>query len=176
MQDIRTRRKEIGTSNAVRYVLSNVPDSFVIKNAVEKGYERLIDMLITEFDEEYVDSDKDVDMNEEKSFDGYARISTNPLFRKAYEQERADFMKAFPDIEQGYIDYFIDRVEHYGGYLGGAMETVAESNALMSTWIGHDILSTRCYYLQKFFPNTIAVLSKILMPNSNLYVTDGQGK
>lgn len=52
MQSIRARRKEIGTSEAVKSVLSNVPDSFVIKNAVKKGYERLIDMLITEFDEE----------------------------------------------------------------------------------------------------------------------------
>lgn len=152
-------------------IVKTKDDLFVF--AHEQGHTKDI---ITEFDEDYSNADKDADMNLEESFDGYVRVSTNPLFRKAYEQERADFMKAFPDIEQGYIDYFINRVEHYGGYLGGAMETVAESNALMSTGAGYDVSSARGYYLQKFFPRTIATLSHVLMPNSNIYVTDGQGK
>ena len=85
-------------------------------------------------------------------------------------------MRAFPEIEQDYIAYFIDRLDHYSGYLGGAMETVAEGNALMSTDTGFDALAARGYYLQKFFPRTMAVLAKLEMPHSNIYVQDGQGK
>lgn len=91
MQDIRTRRKEIGTSNAVRYVLSNVPDSFVIKNAVEKGYERLIDMLITEFDEEKFVKD----LKEEGRIEGL---------------EEANRTHAFKMIKKGYSDEAISEI------------------------------------------------------------------
>lgn len=125
--------------------------------------------------EEQIETQEEVSMDNAQDFEGYTRISTHPEFRKAYEQERADFMRAFPDIEQQYVDYFIDRLAHYGGYLGGAMEVVAEGNALMSTDTGYDVLAARGYYLQKFFPKTIAVLAKLEMPHSNLYVENGQG-
>lgn len=139
-------------------------------------YDREVEELISGEEEDEETEPQEVAMDNAQDFEGYTRISTHPEFRKAYEQERADFMRAFPDIEQQYVDYFIDRIAHYGGYLGGAMEVVAEGNALMSTDTGYDVLAARGYYLQKFFPKTIAVLSKLEMPHSNIYVKDGQGK
>ena len=150
-------------------------DAFVFNH--EQGHTK---DMITDYDREVegVDVENLQEFSDKTAagFDGYVRISTHPEFRKAYEQERADFMRAFPEIEQDYIAYFIDRLDHYSGYLGGAMETVAEGNALMSTDTGFDALAARGYYLQKFFPRTMAVLAKLEMPHSNIYVQDGQGK
>ena len=98
------------------------------------------------------------------------KISSNPVFKAVYEQERADFMKAFPNLEQSYLDYFIDKIAHYGGETGGAEETVAEANALLSPDSGQNDISMRGYYLQKYFPRTIAAASTFLMPHSNIYV------
>ncbi|MBR1753251.1 hypothetical protein IJ732_00290 [bacterium] len=135
--------------------------------------------LISSFEEEGYTEEEINDLIHDNEEHKMIKISSHPEFRKAYEQERADFMKAFPGVEQKYIDYFIDRVDHYGGFLGGAIEVVAESNALLSTSTGSasdDTLQTRSHYLQKFFPRTIAAASKLLMPNGNIFVTDGMAK
>ncbi|MBQ9688743.1 hypothetical protein IJV79_03805 [bacterium] len=98
------------------------------------------------------------------------KFSTDAEFRKIYEQERADFVKAFPSLEQSFVDYFINKKTHPSGPDGGAGEVIAESNALFSTESGNDCLAARGYYLQKYFPRTLAYASKLIMPHSNIYV------
>ena len=68
-----------------------VKDSFVIKNAVEKGYERLIGMLITEFDEEKFVKD----LKEEGRIEGL---------------EEANRTHAFKMIKKGYSDEAISEI------------------------------------------------------------------
>ena len=104
--------------------------------------------------------------------DGYGKIALNPEVLQIYEKERADFIKAFPDAEQEIVDYFIDKSEHVCGYAGGVEEVVAENSAILSHDTGNDDLYTRQYYLQKYFPKTMAAMSKHTMPNANLYLND----
>lgn len=97
-------------------------------------------------------------------------VTNNPNFRKTYEMEKSAFLKAFPDVQQDYISYFINGIESCGGIDRAPAEVVAETNAFFSTDFTVDRLSSRAHYLQKYFPRTIAQGAKLLNPNSNLYV------
>ncbi|RAI15698.1 MAG: hypothetical protein DKM22_02215 [Candidatus Melainabacteria bacterium] len=113
---------------------------------------------------------KDIYIDPKNVYDYGYNITTNPLFREEFDKERQQFMKAFPELQQSYIEYFIDQINHYGGINGGAAEAVAETNAMYSTASGYSDLAMRAYYLQKYFPRSIAAASYLLNPNSNLYV------
>ena len=89
-------------------------------------------------------------------------IQEDPEVQKVYDKERKAFNKAFPDTRRDHIDYFINKVTHYGGELGGLGETIAESNALLTTPKTHELLAIRSQYLQQYFPETIAKLSEKL--------------
>ncbi len=89
-------------------------------------------------------------------------IQEDPEVQKVYDKERKAFNKAFPDTQRDHIDYFINKVTHYGGELGGLGETIAESNALLTTPKTHELLAIRSQYLQQYFPETIAKLSEKL--------------
>ena len=99
-------------------------------------------------------------------------IIYNPKFVFEYSKEKSAFENAFPSLQQNYIDYFLNQFNICGRVKGGMKEVVAETNALYSTASGMDELAMRTYYLQKYFPRTIAVSSYLLNPNSNLYLTD----
>ena len=87
-------------------------------------------------------------------------ISEDPEVQKVYDKEREAFNKAFPDTQRDHIDYFINKATHYGGELGGLGETIAESNALLTTPKTHELLAIRSQYLQQYFPRTIALLDQ----------------
>lgn len=87
-------------------------------------------------------------------------ISEDPEVQKTYDKERKAFNKAFPDTQRDHIDYFINKATHYGGELGGLGETIAESNALLTTPKTHELLAIRSQYLQQYFPRTIALLDQ----------------
>lgn len=89
-------------------------------------------------------------------------IFTNEKLYKTFEEEKANFNKAFPDAQRDHIDYFINTLNHYGGQFGGLRETIAESNALLTTPKTMDLLAIRSQYLQQYFPKTIAHLSEEL--------------
>jgi hypothetical protein len=111
----------------------------------------------------------DIDIKTERK----SRITSNPLVREIFEKERKMFMEAFPGIERKYVNYFIDQIDHYQGKLGGMSEVIGDANSLLSNYTGSasdDVMLTRGYYLQKYFPKTIAAVSKHIMPNSNIYV------
>jgi len=89
-------------------------------------------------------------------------LSYNEQIQNVYNKEREAFNKAFPNAQRDHIDYFINTETHYGGDLGGLGETIAESNALLTTPKSHEILAMRSQYLQQYFPETIACLDGIL--------------
>ena len=82
--------------------------------------------------------------------------------KKTFEEEKAAFTKAFPEAQREHIDYFINSVTHYAGETGGLGETIAESNALLTTPKSHEILAMRSQYLQQYFPKTIALMAEKL--------------
>ena len=89
-------------------------------------------------------------------------ISRNKEVQQVYDKERKAFNAAFPDTQRDYIEYFIDKKHHYGGELGGLVETIAESNALLNTPKTFEKGEFRTHYLQQYFPRTIALLDKVL--------------
>lgn len=89
-------------------------------------------------------------------------IFTNTKLEKTFEEEKANFNKAFPDAQRDHIDYFVNTLNHYGGAYGGLRETIAESNAILNTPKTMDMLAIRSQYLQQYFPKTIAHLSTLL--------------
>lgn len=106
----------------------------------------------------------DVDCTNERTFDRtiHKSISENPEVQKTYDEERKAFNQAFPEAQRDHIDYFINQATHYGGESGGLIETIAESNALLTTPKVHELLGIRAQYLQQYFPKTIALLDKVL--------------
>ena len=80
-------------------------------------------------------------------------------FNEIYAREKEAFNKAFPDIQRNHIEYFISGETHYNGEIGGRKETIAESNALLTTAKTHSDLAMRSHYLQQHFPETIAYLN-----------------
>lgn len=107
---------------------------------------------------------RDVDASSDEAYADTVdmAIQEDPEIQKVYDKERKAFNKAFPDTQRDHIDYFINKVTHYGGELGGLGETIAESNALLTTPKTHELLGIRSQYLQHYFPETIAKLSQKL--------------
>ena len=89
-------------------------------------------------------------------------IFADEKLNKTFEEEKKNFNKAFPDAQRDHIDYFINTLNHYGGEVGGLRETIAESNALLTTPKTMELLAIRSQYLQQYFPRTIAHLSETL--------------
>ena len=82
-------------------------------------------------------------------------IFNNKNINKIFEKEKAQFNKAFPSAQRDHINYFI-KTSDVGD---GIQETIAESNALLSTYNNDNLFSIRSQYLQQYFPRTIAQLS-----------------
>ena len=104
---------------------------------------------------------KDVDMMFERTTAGNA-IFYDKTFNAIFDKEKDAFNKAYPDAQRNHIAYFINHETHYGGEVGGKRETIAESNALLTTAKSHEVLGIRSQYLQQNFPETIAYLDKKL--------------
>ena len=100
-----------------------------------------------------------------------SRITSNPEIKRIFNEERKAFEKAFPDMEKAYINYLID--DSLFKYQDGNLsEAIAESSAMFSTEPAPTSKTqwARDYYFQKFFPKTIAAVSKFVLPNSNIYL------
>ncbi len=104
---------------------------------------------------------KDVDMNKTEETIKNA-VFEDKKFNEIYAKEKAAFNKAFPDTQRNHIAYFINHETHYNGEIGGRKETIAESNALLTTAKTHEVLAMRSQYLQQHFPETIAYLNEKL--------------
>ncbi len=104
---------------------------------------------------------KDVDMKKQKETVENA-LFNDKKFNQIYEKEKKAFNKAYPDAQRNHIAYFINHETHYNGEIGGKKETIAESNALLTTAKTHEVLGIRSQYLQQNFPETIAYLDKKL--------------
>lgn len=100
------------------------------------------------------------------------KLKINSDVRKVYEEEKSEFLKHFGDIEQKYVDYFINGIDGYNGIDSGIGETIAEINSMFSTeHTNNPDLYSRFHYLQKYFPKTVAILSTQLNPHSNIAFT-----
>ncbi|MBQ2644410.1 hypothetical protein IJG14_02395 [bacterium] len=90
-------------------------------------------------------------------------IADDKDFRKAYIEEKAEFIKAFPDFEEKYISYFINSPESNPEQ--GRKETVAESNAINGLQPQEpDVIAMRTIVLQRYFPRSMAILTNMMNP------------
>ena len=103
---------------------------------------------------------KDLDGTSSDSYKNtfYKSITADKEVNKTFEEEKANFFKAYPQAQREYIDYFMNTLDHYNGETGGLQETIAESNALLSNGKSYEPIAIRSQYLQQNFPKTIAVL------------------
>ena len=84
------------------------------------------------------------------------QVSGSERLKKIFEEEFADFKKVATTEEEIFIDYFTGTVQ---GYLRGAEERFAETNMLLHT-NPCDLTATRAYYLQRYFPRTVAAIAE----------------
>lgn len=89
-------------------------------------------------------------------------VNHNPIFRKDFEEEKVAFYDNTTDIEQDIISYFLMDMGGVRGVDGGASESVAESNALM-TALPDEFYLLRSHYYQKYFQKSIAGTSKLML-------------
>ena len=93
-----------------------------------------------------------IDTANSDSCDGI--LSGNEEFVKIYKEEYQNLLKTSSFWERQILDYFTSHT----GELGGRLETLAESNLLLT----NEYTSQRAFYLQKFFPKTIAKAAELL--------------
>ena len=84
------------------------------------------------------------------------QVSGSERLKKIFEEEFADFKKVATTEEEIFIDYFTGTVE---GDWRGAQERFAETNMLLHT-NPCDLTATRAYYLQRYFPRTVAAIAE----------------
>ena len=87
-------------------------------------------------------------------------ISTNEEFIKCHREELESFRKNNTTFEQEYAGYFTGSTTPEGA-IRGQSETVAESNMLLNT-TPKARTATRAYLLQRYFPRTIALATKMI--------------
>lgn len=121
---------------------------------------------------------RDLDVSSDEGFYStfHKTISSNPELNETFEEEKANFNKAFPDAQRDHIDYFVNTLNHYGGELGGFKEVIAEGNALLTTPKTMDLLAIRSQYLQQYFPRTIASLSNIVSQEKPFEETENKAQ
>lgn len=90
-------------------------------------------------------------------------IASQANFRKAYVEEKAAFIKEFPDFQEKFINYFLNGTEEKPDR--GKKEAVAESNAINGLKPEPpEGLAMRTTLLQRYFPRSIAELTKLMNP------------
>lgn len=90
-------------------------------------------------------------------------VADTTSFRTAYVEEKAAFIKAFPDYREKFISYFIENPDKKPQR--GRKETVAETNAING--LAPEVpatLAMRTIILQQYFPRSIAEITKITNP------------
>ena len=112
---------------------------------------------------------KDVDMQKEKETVGKA-LFNDKKFNEIYEKEKKAFNKAYPDAQRNHIAYFINHETHYNGEIGGKKETIAESNALLTTAKTHEVLVPRPLKLSQISWEAPEIVLKT--PVYNKYLID----
>ena len=102
--------------------------------------------------------DKEVVKNLKKNV-----IADTTAFRTAYAEEKAAFIKAFPDYKEKLVGYFIFSPDTKPQR--GRKETVAESNAINGLAPEEPAaIAMRTIILQQYFPRSIAEITKMTNP------------
>jgi len=86
-------------------------------------------------------------------------------FLDIYERERKAFIEEFPTLQRDFIAYFISLDNASSRKNQSAAEVIAEVNNILSTPYQANGLEFRKYYLQRYFPETIAYMAKKLNPD-----------
>lgn len=81
---------------------------------------------------------------------------------KVFNEEKEAFLKQYPESQREHIDYFINTLTHQNGETGGLSETIAETNAILTTAKAYPAMAIRTQYLQQNFPRTIAAIANKL--------------
>ena len=81
---------------------------------------------------------------------------------KVFNEEKEAFLKQYPESQREHIDYFINTLTHQNGETGGLSETIAETNAVLTTAKAYPAMAVRTQYLQQNFPRTIALIANKL--------------
>ncbi len=90
-------------------------------------------------------------------------IADTENFRKTYVEEKAAFIKAFPDYKEKMVGYFIFSPDNKPQR--GRKETVAETNAINGLSPEEPAaIAMRTIVLQQYFPRTIAEATKLTNP------------
>lgn len=84
-----------------------------------------------------------------------ASISSNQNLEKIFRKEYEAFLQVATTEEEGFVDYFTGSLQ---GADRGAEERVAETNMLLRC-NPHEMAATRAYYLQRYFPRTVASIA-----------------
>lgn len=100
--------------------------------------------------------------NKDYTLDSKSQLRNNKELVAIYEQERKNFIQAFPQLQRDYIDYFIGLDKAGDRKNRGVAESIAESNMLLNVANGKRVF--RAEYLRRYFPKTIAYVAKNLNP------------
>ena len=92
-------------------------------------------------------------------------LRTDKELRKIYEEEQQAFIKEFPSLQRDVMSYFISLDNALSRTHQGIAESIAETNNILSTPYQNERLAFRKYYLQRYFPKTIAYIAKKINPD-----------
>ncbi len=87
-------------------------------------------------------------------------VSDNSELNEIYQEELKNFASTSTASQQEMISYFTD-------FSRADDERVAESNAIINNGIFDDVFAGRQYYLQKYFPKTIAKIAQLISEMEN---------
>lgn len=151
---------------------SNITKIFPLEDDLDSAFVGSLDYLMCKTDNFVVNHElghsKDATRAEEGATLYNAKKPASPLanneqFRKTYIEEKAAFMKEFPDFEEKFIGYFLFGVESKPER--GRKETVAETNAINGLQPQPpELLAMRTTLLQRYFPRSIAEITKLTTP------------
>ena len=74
-------------------------------------------------------------------------------------------MEEFPNLQRDFVSYFVSLDNVNSRKNQSPAEVVAEANSILSTPYQGEGMEFRKYYLQRYFPESIAYLAKKLNPD-----------
>lgn len=92
-------------------------------------------------------------------------LQNDTELNKIFAEEQKAFVEEFPTLQRDIIAYFISPDSVGERSRRGISETIAETNSILSTPYQQETIAFRKYYLQRYFPKTIAYIAKILNPD-----------
>lgn len=161
------------SADALLTMNSNVKTLIPLKDDLDSAFFNVFDILICKTDDFTVNHElgHSKDSNRIAENTNFLNlkikekdpIASNGNFYKAYTEEKAAFIKNFPDFEEKFINYFINGTDK--NPVRGRKETVAEANAINGIKPEPpECTAMRTTLLQRYFPRSMAELTKLMNP------------